>query len=56
MSGTKCTICGVSGTSTYKCCGNNKEVRIKQLKREIERHEDEIVYLQNEITELENEK
>jgi len=35
MSAEKCNICGVSGTSTYKCCGNNKEVRIKQIQKEI---------------------
>lgn len=56
MSGERCLICGVSGTSTRKCCGNNPEVRIKQIKEEIRRLENEIIFLKSELTELENEK
>jgi hypothetical protein len=35
MSAEKCNICGVSGTSTYRCCGNNKDFRIKQIQKQI---------------------
>ena len=56
MSGERCLICGVSGTSTRKCCGNNPQVRIKQINDEIKRLEDEIFYLKMELSDLENEK
>ena len=56
MSGERCLICGISGTSTRRCCGNNPQVRIKQINEEIRRLENEIIYLKAELKELENEK
>lgn len=56
MSAERCTVCGVSGTSTYRCCGNNKDVRISQINREIDGIEDEIYNLQALKSELLEEK
>ena len=55
MSGECCSICGISGTSTKRCCGNNPEYRINQINNEIQRLKEEILYLKNELMELENE-
>ena len=53
MSGaSKCNICGISGTSTYKCCGNNKEFRITQISKEIETIDNQIEMLKQKKIEL----
>ncbi len=61
--GVKCNICGISGTSTYRCCGNNKNVRLKQIEKEltichetISEMKVRIVRLVNERIDLENEE
>lgn len=55
MSGERCNICGIFGTSTSKCCGNNKEVRIKQIKEEMKKLRKEFKILKEELEELNNE-
>lgn len=34
MSAEKCNICGVFGTSTYRCCGNIQPEDLKKLEDE----------------------
>jgi hypothetical protein len=62
MSAEFCTICGVYGTSTKKCCGNNKEYRIKELYEMIGENKSMILGLEfenlemlHELEKLENE-
>lgn len=52
MSAEKCNICGVSGTSTYKCCGNNTDVRIKQIHKSINSININIMKLEKQKEEL----
>lgn len=63
MSAEFCTICGIYGTTTKKCCGNNKEYRIKELNEMIRQNKDKILELKfenlemlNELSELTNEQ
>jgi phosphoribosyl-dephospho-CoA transferase len=55
MSGERCIICGVFGTSTAKCCGRSPKHRIAQIKTEVLALEQEIEFLLDELYELENE-
>ena len=52
MSAEKCSICGVSGTSTYRCCGNNKNVRLLQIEKEVKKINDKIDQLKKQKIDL----
>lgn len=56
MSAERCILCGVSGTTTNRCCGNNKEYRIKELNQMIEHNQLHIQILKEEILEFLNER
>ncbi len=56
MSAEKCIICGVSGTSTRRCCGNNKEYQIKKIDEKILKLKDQIKDLRTEKNSLKREK
>ena len=47
-----CNICYKSGTTTKYCCGNNKEVRIYQINKEINNLTTKLVSYQNELIQL----
>jgi hypothetical protein len=47
-----CSICYKPNVSTKFCCGNNKEVRIKQISNEINSLTSKLVSYQNELIQL----
>jgi hypothetical protein len=47
-----CSICNRIGILTKFCCGNNKEVRIEQINKEINSLTTKLVSYQNELIQL----
>lgn len=49
MENIKCNFCNKIGVTTKLCCGNNKEIRIQQIKKEINNLTDILYSYQNEL-------
>jgi len=47
-----CNVCFKPGVSSKYCCGNNKEVRIQQINKEISNLTTKLVSYQNELIQL----
>ena len=47
-----CSVCFKPGVSSKYCCGNNKEVRINQISKEISNLTTKLVSYQNELIQL----
>lgn len=52
MSAERCLICGVSGTSTKRCCGNNSDFRLEQIKKQLDDNNRKILLLKKENIDL----
>ena len=52
MSAEKCNICGVYGTSTYKCCANKNRTEENNIKTEIKLIDEAIQKLESKRKDL----